>query len=138
MPLATIADYEVLVYSLRDVYPSILASTLRVIRSGPASGQVVGQLAFVDDIQLEVAELVDLDAGHLEILQYGYTVYQGKRRLYWYDSQPHPGDPALASSHPHHKHIPPDIKHHRILAPDLSFTHPNLPFLIKEIEEYLG
>jgi hypothetical protein len=26
---------------------------------------------------------------------------------------------------PHHKHILPDIKHHRIPAPDMSFTHPN-------------
>jgi len=134
MPFATIADYELLIYSLRDVYPSILASTLRVIRSGPASGQVIGQLDFANNIRLEVAEIVDFDAGHLEILQYGYTVYQGQKRLYWYDSQPHPGDPSLASSHPHHKHIPPNIKHHRIPAPDLSFTRPNLPFLIEEIE----
>ncbi len=35
---------------------------------------------------------------------------------------------------PHHKHIPPDIKHHRIPAPGLSFQQPNLPFLIEEIE----
>jgi hypothetical protein len=44
-----------------------------------------------------------------------------------------PNDPTLASTHPHHKHIPPDIKHHRIPAPGLSFTQPNLPFLIEEI-----
>ncbi|MEN8215749.1 MAG: hypothetical protein ABFS56_05115 [Pseudomonadota bacterium] len=36
---------------------------------------------------------------------------------------------VLASTHPHHKHIPPDIKHNRIPAPILSFTHPNLPEL---------
>ncbi len=35
------------------------------------------------------------------------------------------------------KHIPPDIKHHRIPAPELSFTQPNLPFLIREIEGLL-
>jgi hypothetical protein len=28
----------------------------------------------------------------------------------------------------------PDIKHHRVPAPELSFTRPNLPFLIEEIE----
>jgi len=40
---------------------------------------------------------------------------------------------------PHHKHIPPDIKHHRIPAPHLSFVEPNRPFLIEEIErELLG
>jgi hypothetical protein len=40
----------------------------------------------------------------------------------------------LASAHPHHKHVPPDIKRHRISAPGLSFIRPNLPFLIEEIE----
>jgi hypothetical protein len=50
-----------------------------------------------------------------------------------YDPQPHPDDPNLASTHPHHKHIPPDIKRHRVPAPDISFQQPNLPFLIEEI-----
>ena len=57
----------------------------------------------------------------------------------WYDSFPHPNDPALARTDPHHKHIHPDMKHHRVVAPDLSFARPNLPFLIEEIErEILG
>jgi hypothetical protein len=58
--------------------------------------------------------------------------------LTWYDSQPHPDDPSLATTDPHHEHIPPDIKHHRVPAPDLSFTQPNLPFLIQEIEQMLS
>ncbi len=49
----------------------------------------------------------------------------------------HPNDPTLASTHPHHKHIPPDIKYHRLPAPGLTFTAPNLPFLTGEIEEQL-
>jgi hypothetical protein len=65
---------------------------------------------------------------------YGYEVWRGNEKLYWYDSQPHPDDPALRSTHPHHKHIPPDIKHHRISAPEMSFIQPNLPVLIREIE----
>ncbi|MGC9398114.1 MAG: toxin-antitoxin system TumE family protein [Anaerolineae bacterium] len=40
----------------------------------------------------------------------------------WYDPTPHPNDSSLASTHPHHKHVPPDVKHHRIPAPGLSFT----------------
>jgi hypothetical protein len=131
---ATLASYEVFVYSLRDAFPVILASTLRVIRSGPAAGQIVGTLAFAGEVRLEVAEQVDFDAGCFEILQYGYTVWQGNERLYWYDSQSHPNDPSLASTDPHHKHVPPDIKHHRIPAPRLSFAHPNLPVLIEEIQ----
>jgi hypothetical protein len=38
---------------------------------------------------------------------------------------------------PEYEHIPPDIKHHRIPAPGLSFTRPNLPRLIAEIEREL-
>ena len=73
-------------------------------------------------------------AGSLIIEGYSYEVWQGNEKLYWYDSQPHPSDAALASTHPHHKHVPPDIKHNRIPASGLSFTPPNLPFLIEEIE----
>jgi hypothetical protein len=42
---------------------------------------------------------------------------------------------TLVLTNPHHKHVHPDIKHHRIPAPELSFTRPNLPFLIEEIKE---
>jgi hypothetical protein len=31
----------------------------------------------------------------------------------------------------------PDIKHHRVPAPELSFSRPNLPALIREIEQLL-
>ena len=41
------------------------------------------------------------------------------------------------STHPHHKHIRPDIKHNRIPASGLQFDAPNLPFLIEEIEQSL-
>ncbi len=40
----------------------------------------------------------------------------------------------IPPTHPHHKHIPPDLKHHRIPAPGISFSEPNLTFLIREIE----
>ena len=78
-------------------------------------------------------EEIDFDAGI--ITSYGYEVYRGEERLYWYDDFPHPNDQTLASTMPHHKHIPPDIKHHRIPAPGISFDRPNLPFLLQEIEE---
>lgn len=65
--------------------------------------------------------------------------YPHKDKLYWYDSWPHPNDPSLAETFPHHKHIPPNIKTHRVPAPGLSFGEPNLPFLIEEIQrELLG
>lgn len=40
----------------------------------------------------------------------------------------------LYSFLPHHKHIPPDLKHHRIPAPGLSCKRPNLVQLIFEVD----
>ncbi|MBU0511504.1 MAG: hypothetical protein KKD28_01225 [Chloroflexi bacterium] len=68
----------------------------------------------------------------------GYEVYRGTEKLYWYDSWSHPDDPALAATNPHHKHVHPNIKRNRVPAPELSFTMPNLPFLIREIEQGLA
>jgi hypothetical protein len=68
--------------------------------------------------------------------EYERFVYD-KNVLYWYDSWPHPNDPSLASTHPHHKHVSPGIKHNRIPAPNMSFTRPNLTVLIEEIERDL-
>ena len=56
-------------------------------------------------------------------------------QLWWYDPMPHPDNQELQSTHPHHKHVLPDIKHHRIPAPGLSFTEPNLSQLIAEVEQ---
>jgi hypothetical protein len=78
---------------------------------------------------------LDFDAGL--IISYGYEVYRGTERLYWYDDFPHPEDPLLATTFPHHKHVPPDIKHNRIPAPEMSFIRPNLPVVIQEVEELL-
>jgi hypothetical protein len=72
------------------------------------------------------------------ITAYGCEVYQGDERLFWYDDFPHPSDPALASTFPHHKHVPPDFRNHRIPAPGMSFTLPNLPRLVQEIETMNG
>ena len=66
---------------------------------------------------------------------YGYEVWHGEEKLFWYDSQPHSDDPNLQSTYPHHKHVPPDMKHNRIPAPSMSFVRPNLPALIEEIED---
>lgn len=135
-PLASITDYEALVYGLPEAYPCIQISTLVVVHTGPVTAVVRGEIHFGEGLALRVVEV--LDTRHRRIEQYGYELWQGAEELWWYDSWPHPDEPELASTHPHHQHVPPDIKHHRIPAPELSFANPNLPVLIRKIEhEYL-
>ena len=104
------------------------------IRRGRYFSEVRGELAFRGGYRLSVYERLRWLSTPGAITHYGYEVWRGDEKLYWYDSQPHPDDPTLASTDPHHKHVSPDIKHHRIPAPELSFTRPNLPVLIEEVE----
>ena len=46
--------------------------------------------------------------------------------------------PLLPDTHPHHKHVPPNIKRNRIPAPGLSFSQPNLPQIVAEIEALIA
>ena len=133
--LSSIIDYSYFVYTIPDRFPSVERSTLVLKPMGSSIGELEGRLTFPADIALRAYEVIDFEKGI--ITYYSYTVYRGGERLYWYDPQPHPDDPTLASTHPHHKHIPPDIKHNRIPAPGLSFDHPNLSILIHEVEETL-
>ncbi len=153
-PLSSPEAYQAFVYALPVRYPSIQRSTLVYIASGNRFGKLEGIISFAGSIVLCVLEILNFDLQ--AIASYGYEIsrssmdlgltefpggpvfckasYPLKEKLYWYDSFPHPHISALASTHPHHKHIPPNIKHNRIPAPDISFTRPNLPFLIREIE----
>ncbi len=153
-PLSSPAAYETFIYSLPEHYASINRSLLVYIASGEHFGRTEGMILFDGDVVLCVQEYLNFELHVME--GYGYEVsrshsaysasdfpvvalyckaaYPHKEKLYWYDSFPHPNDPSLASTNPHHKHVPPDIKRHRIPAPYLSFTRPNLPFLIGEIE----
>jgi len=133
-PFQSLSQYEALVYTLPQSYPHITRSTLVVVRRGRGFAQLSGELLFVAGHRLVVSEILTWDGEAVVIQHYGYEIWLGSEKLYWYDSQPHPDDPSLASTHPHHKHIAPNIKHHRIPAPGLSFTEPNLPFLIEEIQ----
>lgn len=136
-PLRTPADYESFIYSLCEQFPVARRSTVHFIRRGTTLARVVGELYFDKDVRLVVRERILYHRLPAVIDEYGYEVWQGDEKLYWYDPQPHPDDPTLQSTHPHHKHIPPDLKHHRVPAPEMSFTQPNLPALIQEIEATL-
>jgi hypothetical protein len=130
-------DYEAFIYGLPQQYPSLAYSKLLVARRGVGTAVVSGDAFFSDGIRLSINEQLMFDDDVWRIVRYSYEVWRNAEKLYWYDPQPHPNDPTLVSTHPHHKHIPPDIKHHRVPAPGLSFIAPNLPFLIAEIEQDL-
>jgi len=152
------SQYERFIYSLPDRYPSINFSTLVLVPPGLDTARLTGLVTFGNDLVLCVYETLNFHQGVIEAYRYEVsrckppffdeplpnateycrTNHARKDKLYWYDSWPHPNDPDLSSTHPHHKHIPPDIKHHRIPAPGLSFSEPNLSFLIEEIEQKLG
>lgn len=137
-PLRSLADYELFLYTLPDTFLSIQLSSLALVRRGATLARVAGELHFARQMRLLIRERLVFDRlpGHIE--GYGYEVWRGGEKLYWYDSQPHPEESLLQSTHPHHKHVPPDIKHNRIPAPAMSFHRPNLPVLVREIEELLG
>ncbi|QTA91735.1 toxin-antitoxin system TumE family protein [Desulfonema magnum] len=108
-PLRTPEDYELFLYTLAENFPSVRRSAITFVRRGASLARVAGELFFDN-------------------------VWKGEENLCWYDSQSHPDDPDLQDTDPHHKHVPPDIKHHRIPAPEMSFSRPNITVLIREIE----
>jgi len=131
-PLKSLVNYSRFVAELLH-RPTVGRSTIAVWSDSRYTGIAEGEVFFSNGIRLRLREELDFDAGL--ITSYGYEVYRGTERLYWYDDFPHPNDPDLAATFPHHRHVPPDIKHNRIPAPEMSFTRPNLPMLIREIVE---
>ena len=131
-PLKSLAQYSHFIAELL-AKPSIERSTVALWSDSRYTGIAEGEVFFANGIRLRMREEIDFAAAL--IASYGYEVYRGDERLYWYDDFPHPGDPSLASTFPHHKHVPPDIRRHRIPAPGMSFERPNLPAILQEIED---
>jgi hypothetical protein len=130
-PLDSLGCYSRFVAELFDRL-DVLRSTIKVWSDSPYTGIAEGEVVFQHGVKLRVREELDFDAAR--ITSYGYEVYWREDRLFWYDDFPHPDDASLTSTFPHHKHVPPTIKRHRIPAPEISFVRPNLPVLIHEIE----
>jgi hypothetical protein len=130
--LGSLQDYSrFLAELLAD--PSVEHSTVSAWSSSSYTGIVEGEVFFTTGLRLRLRE--ELDFEDRRITSYGYEVYRGETRLYCYDDFPHPNDPTLAGTFPHHKHVPPNIKRNRIPAPGLSFERPNLSFILLEILE---
>lgn len=129
--LNSIEDYEELIYDLPNNYLAIEFSTLVSKRFGSSIAEVTGIIFFKKDVKLVVKELIDFRLGLIKT--YNYEVHVSGEKQYWYDHQPHPNIASLQSTHPHHKHIHPNIKHNRIPAKNLSFSNENIGFIINEI-----
>lgn len=136
MPFPHFRSYSELIYNLQERYTSIQRSTLVLATIGSTLAKVEGQITFSGDILLDVWELIDLAMGRLR--NYSYEIYRAGEKVAWYDPFEHPHIPALASTYPHHMHILPDLKHHRVPASGISFESPNLPTLIAVIEREIS
>ena len=116
-PLSSLQDYsEYLAHLVQR--PSVEHSTVNVRLNSRQTGIAVGEVWFKNGMKLRMRE------------------YLHEEKLYWYDSLPHPNIASLQETLPHHKHIPPNIGRNRIPAPELSFTKPNLPFILEEIKRH--
>jgi hypothetical protein len=129
-PFRTAADYELFLYTLTQQFPSLLGSSVTLVRLGASLARVSGELELAGGYRIVVRERLLLDREPIQLEWYGYEIWHGAEKLCWYDPQPHPGDLALAATFPHRRHEPPGIKHHRIPAPEMSFNRPNLPAVI--------
>jgi len=136
-PLRTIEDYELFLYSLKEQFKSIRRSTVIVSRRGAFLARVSGELQFDHGIRFIIRERILYHRLPAVIDEYGYEVWDAKEKLFWYDAQPHPDDLTLQKTYPHHKHIRPNIKNNRVPAPGNSFNNPNLPGIIREIENFI-
>ena len=133
-PFISLHDYETFIYTLRQLYPTIQRSTLVVVPHGQRVAVLRGELLFGDGYRITLRERISWESGIGIIESYSYDLWHNTDKFAWYDPQPHPENVVLASTFPHHKHVPPDIKHNRIPAPGMNFTQPNLPVLIREVE----
>lgn len=127
------AEYEQFIYGLPNAYPQITRSTLSLYTISASAAVVEGSLFFDNGLELQVVEVLDFKNGRIR--RYGYTILRGDEKIRWYDPQPHPDNPDLAATFPHHRHELPSIKDNRRPAPGISFTAPNLPALIKDCVE---
>jgi hypothetical protein len=88
-PLKSLAEYSHFITETLD-RPGVQRSTVVVWSDSPYTGTAEGEVFFAGGVRLRMREELDFNAGL--ITSYGYEVYQGEVRMYWYDDFPHPGD----------------------------------------------
>ena len=79
---------------LRTNSREFLRSSLVVAQRGRYFAELTGEVHFPTGYRLNVYERLSWEIGPITIEGYSYEVWCGSEQLYWYDSQPHPNDPA--------------------------------------------
>ena len=130
-PLDDIASYSEFVYALAERHPFVTGSTLTLAPIGATLAKLEGCIECKGGIHLEIWELIDFALRRIRT--YSYEVFRDGAKICWYDSWEHPDIPALASTFPHHKHIQPNLRDHRVPAPGISFESPNLDVVLKDV-----
>jgi hypothetical protein len=130
-PLDDIASYSGFVYALAERHPFITSSKLALAPMGATLAKLEGRVECRGGIHLEIWELIDFAARRIRT--YSYEVYRDGEQICWYDACEHPEIPELASSFPHHRHIPPNLRDHRVAAPGISFDAPNLDVVLNDV-----
>jgi len=130
-PLDDIASYSAFVYALAERHPFLTSSTLALAPIGATLARLEGRIECPNGIHLEIWELIDFAARRIRT--YSYEVYRGGEKICWYDSWEHPEIPAVASTFPHHKHVLPNLREHRLPAPGISFESPNLDVVLGNV-----
>jgi hypothetical protein len=129
--LGSMASYSAFVHALAERHPFVTSSTLALAPIGATLAKLEGRVECRGGIGLEVWELIDFAAERIR--SYSYELYRSREKVCWYDSWKHPEIAALASTFPHHKHVPPNLRDHRVPAPGISFESPNLDVVLEDI-----
>lgn len=124
------SEYAHHLYLLLPQHPQVSRSTLRLFTNSATTAIVRGEVEMRNGLAIRVFEFIDFSDE--SILEYSYAIYRGEDKIRWYDAQPHPENPALQATFPHHFHTAPDIKHNRQPAQGISFKEPNLPTVIDD------
>lgn len=135
-PLDDIASYSAWVYSLAERHSCVTASTLALAPIGATLAKLEGRVECHGRFAIDVWELVDFTAHRIRTCS--YEVHRHDEKIGWHDPWPHPEIEALAANFPHHKHVPPDLRHHRVPAPGISFEAPNLDVVLADISRLIS
>jgi hypothetical protein len=130
MSLVSLSDYERFVYGLQDSHSEVVLSTLRLYSTSALTALLEGELTLQNGLVIRVMEVLDFKVKRIR--NYSYAVYRDGIKIRWYDAQPHPENPDLAPTFPHHYHEEPDIEHNRRPAPAISFESQNLLSVIED------